>query len=776
MANVIERPALKEHNFLKSVILLILKLEVFFIPLFFLPFTFEVFEFSKQNLLWFFTILAAALWLVKMIIIDKKITYRRTPLDLPIIIFLIFWGISSILSVDWFSSLFGYYGRFSDAYLSTLCFALFYFLAVHFIDKSQIHKIFNVFISSVFVVFIISISSLFGFLMKLPSSVGFFSIMRSNFFNPLGASVESLSLFSAVILILVTALYSYNIKGTRKMSVLNIKYYALFALSLIILLLINFPAAWMVSIIGLAAIFSFALYIIYINREDRESVIEIAVAPALGLFLFSILFLFIFSGGNGLNLYKIIFNENLPQEVILASTDTKNIIWQSFKDNIFFGSGPGTFAYDFSAHRPSSFNNSQFWQLRFDKVPMHIIELFATVGLLGALSYLTVVGAFLFISFVFLKNMFRTKSEESYLAFAFSFAALSLFIVQILYITNLTLSFLFWFLLALAMVNWRFAYEKIFIIKEIDLSRYKDVRSIYLTFFFVFLGFIAYFFALQARHYLADVAYNNFRLSGNRESLITATKFNPRRVNYRIALSRDYLQEIQGDIQSLSSVNFNVNISGDKKQKLQNNIQLAIKEGEAAIAIAPNSVIAWENIAVIYRDVRSIAVGSMEPSIRYFEKAHELEPSNPVILTELGKLYLINSQTKEAVDVFDQAIKEKENYLEAHIGLAKTYDQLGQTDKALIILEEVISVQPNAEVIYESGRLYYNQGKIDKAIERFSQAVQMRPGYANAMYSLGLAYKEKGDKINALEQFEKVLEMNPGNQAVSDIIEGLKIN
>ncbi len=81
--NTIERPTLKERNFFKSTILLILKLEVFFIPLFFLPATFEVFEFSKQNLFWFLTLLATALWLFKMVVIDKKIIYKRTPLDLP---------------------------------------------------------------------------------------------------------------------------------------------------------------------------------------------------------------------------------------------------------------------------------------------------------------------------------------------------------------------------------------------------------------------------------------------------------------------------------------------------------------------------------------------------------------------------------------------------------------------------------------------------------------------------------------------------------------------
>ncbi len=79
--HTIERPVIKEKICLSSIILFILKLEVFFIPLFFLPITFEVFEFNKQNLLWLLTFTATALWLFKTVIVDKKIVYKRTPRD-----------------------------------------------------------------------------------------------------------------------------------------------------------------------------------------------------------------------------------------------------------------------------------------------------------------------------------------------------------------------------------------------------------------------------------------------------------------------------------------------------------------------------------------------------------------------------------------------------------------------------------------------------------------------------------------------------------------------
>ncbi|MEK7067811.1 MAG: tetratricopeptide repeat protein, partial [Patescibacteria group bacterium] len=260
----------------------------------------------------------------------------------------------------------------------------------------------------------------------------------------------------------------------------------------------------------------------------------------------------------------------------------------------------------------------------------------------------------------------------------------------------------------------------------------------------------------------------------SREQLLRAVKLNPQRLNYRLALAKDYVNEVKADIFLLSTPGQSETITAERKAKLQTNVQQALKEGQAATAIAPNSVMAWETLGAIYRDIRLIAVGSLEPAIRYLTKASELEPTNPVLLAELGKLYLANGQTKEAADAFEQAAEFKGDYWEAQVGLAQTYDSLGQTDKALVILEDLISRVQTPEIIYESGRLYYNQGKIDKAIERFKEAIALRPDYANAVYSLGAAYKKQGDKIRALEQFQKVLELNPGNEAVGKMVEELK--
>src|SRR4030042_5835573 len=101
---------------------------VFLMPLFFLPFSFEAFEFNKQYLLFFLVSAGLFSWLAKMVLVDKEIKFKRSPLDLFVLAFLFIAVLSAIFSVDKSSSLSGFYGRFSDGLISLLSFGIFYFL------------------------------------------------------------------------------------------------------------------------------------------------------------------------------------------------------------------------------------------------------------------------------------------------------------------------------------------------------------------------------------------------------------------------------------------------------------------------------------------------------------------------------------------------------------------------------------------------------------------------------------------------------------------------
>jgi len=91
--------------------------------------TSELFEFNKMWLTFGLTILIAAAWFTKMIL-QRKIYIQRTPLDIPIGLFLLSQIISTIFSWDTHVSLWGYYSRFNGGLLSILSYIFLYYALV----------------------------------------------------------------------------------------------------------------------------------------------------------------------------------------------------------------------------------------------------------------------------------------------------------------------------------------------------------------------------------------------------------------------------------------------------------------------------------------------------------------------------------------------------------------------------------------------------------------------------------------------------------------------
>src|SRR5258706_4811765 len=113
---------------------------LFFVtPLLLWPYTSEVFEFNKMLFVYALTIIIAGAWGVKTFQ-EKKFEIAKTPLDLPLFLFLASQIISTFTSIDRHTSLWGYYSRFHGGLASTICYiVLFYAFITHF--AGQVHAI-----------------------------------------------------------------------------------------------------------------------------------------------------------------------------------------------------------------------------------------------------------------------------------------------------------------------------------------------------------------------------------------------------------------------------------------------------------------------------------------------------------------------------------------------------------------------------------------------------------------------------------------------------------
>jgi len=119
------------------------------VPLILFSKTSEIFEFNKMVFVYAISSIILFFWFGKMIV-DKRFIFRRTILDLPLIIFLGSQVISTLLSIDVRTSIFGYYSRFNGGLLSSISYIFLYWAYVSNMDRlSTLKTFYMILVSSV---------------------------------------------------------------------------------------------------------------------------------------------------------------------------------------------------------------------------------------------------------------------------------------------------------------------------------------------------------------------------------------------------------------------------------------------------------------------------------------------------------------------------------------------------------------------------------------------------------------------------------------------------
>jgi len=85
-----------------------------------------------------------------------------------------------------------------------------------------------------------------------------------------------------------------------------------------------------------------------------------------------------------------------------------------------------------------------------------------------------------------------------------------------------------------------------------------------------------------------------------------------------------------------------------------------------------------------------------------------------------------------------------------------------QTDTATKNTEDQPKWDPmRADKDIEVGQHYMRTGNIDAAMDRFSDAIEAKPGYAPPFRYLGEAQEKKGRKRDAIKSYTRYLELYP---------------
>jgi len=752
----------------------LLHLVIFLLPLFFIPATFDFYEFNKQILLLILVGAAMLLWLGKSIFIKKTFTLAKTPLDLFLLIFLAAVLLATLFAVDKDAAFWGFYGRFAGSFLTLASFLALVFLIINHRTRSlRLGNLLKTFLWSGAALLWLSILSLLGFWAQfswLPR------LVRGGLFTPTG-SFAGLAVFLACFSGLLLAIFYFGHAQLKK-GVNSFVYTKIFllgnlCLAVALLFCLQSARAWFVLLAFLFLLIPFLIFRQTVRNKTAPKITWQVPFLAVFVFVFGALALFAFTD---------LGQKQPPQEVLPTAKTTLEIAWAQLKKDPLLGVGPGSYFYAFAQSRPVSFNQGNFWQLRFDRAGSHFLETIAHVGILGFGAYLFLLAALFFVCF---KAALAFYPRKNFFYLVPVFATAAFLLAQLVYWQNITLGFSFWFFVALTLLALKkSAVQKAFGVRRFIFKQKPEWGALLAGIFLmlVILGGWGLFGA--GRFYLADIRYaqasNQAKgLAARLSAANQATGLNPHIPDYQVLLAQLYLAQAK-DFIAQETLN-----SEQQSEKLRAILDRAITAGKRATDLASQNPAFWENLGGLYREMAGLVSGAHLWSQEAFKKAFALDPQNPRPAVLAAQAYLAEvasnefardtRQLQEAERFLTAALQLKPDYEQARIYLAVVRETQEKTTQAEDILLAVIAQNPQStEAYFQLGRIYFNRNQITWAIEQFKKVLEINPNHANALYSLGTTYRVLGQNQLALEQFQKVLILNPGNKDVAGKIRELK--
>ncbi|MBI2887247.1 MAG: tetratricopeptide repeat protein [Chloroflexi bacterium] len=163
------------------------------------------------------------------------------------------------------------------------------------------------------------------------------------------------------------------------------------------------------------------------------------------------------------------------------------------------------------------------------------------------------------------------------------------------------------------------------------------------------------------------------------------------------------------------------------------------------------------------------AVQNLE--IRRLEADVIKDPQSAEPRVRVAWAYLDQGMVDQAVVQFGEALKLRENYQAALIGLGTAFFRKNDYANALVSLEQVAELNRNnpfkrtlrelQAVYYYLGSIYAQQGKDQEAISSFREALDIDRADADSLYGLGQVYLRQGQLNEAAPLLEQAVRFDP---------------
>lgn len=704
-------------NLIFKVGLILAVLAIFFL---FTGYTTEFYEPAKLTVL---SVFAAIMLVVSSLrfTLTGKVTFTRTPLDLPLLILAVVAVISTLLSTSPYVSLLGNAPRYHGSLIALIVYVLLYFVVVNNLrGLRDIRQLVKLLLSAGVVLSVITLLSYAGVkVLPPPWSHGIN-------FTPTGASFSTAAILAMLIpFVVFGVLSSREDKAGLTVKTVYGAILMLFGLTAALTGIgINFDSSWAPIF---AAFSGLGLIWFYTQPRLTHQAVPFIVVPLILVAVITALSFIPPVGGAKNPLYERA--RSFPREVQLSFPISWKVSVSAFRDSPVWGTGPATYLFNFTNYKPIEFNNSQYWNLRFNEPFNEYLEALATKGGVGLAALLFFTAIFVSLSLRALNTLKHNHPNFTHYLIADKYnmllpalAVSGLIFIVLLAFHTATLPMMALGLIILASFMVVYARQesqqlnlkakdggvKTVLLRLANLVspldpqaeslRIETLPSVLLT---VALAVVLATFYFGSKFLLADyhhrlalnaVAQNDGITAYNR--LIQAERLNPYSDLYRTDLAQTNLALANSIVvaKGPTEASPSGSLTAEDTQNIQILIQQAVNEGKSATNLSPRNPINWEILANIYRQISGVAQNAILFALDSYGRAIQNDPLNPILRLNVGGVYYTIKNYDLAIRFFTDAINLKPDYANAYFNLSVALRDKGDLQAASSTAQQTLEL------------------------------------------------------------------------------------
>jgi tetratricopeptide (TPR) repeat protein len=180
----------------------------------------------------------------------------------------------------------------------------------------------------------------------------------------------------------------------------------------------------------------------------------------------------------------------------------------------------------------------------------------------------------------------------------------------------------------------------------------------------------------------------------------------------------------------------------------------AMKQLNTVLELDPKNAEAYANLGVIAFFERDYASASQK-----FRRALAIDPALPKAQALLGicERRLGDASARALLEKSFVKLKDKALQLQVGMELESLYDQQGEPDRAVPVMQKLVDLNPDDEnILYLAQRLYR-----ELADDTLDKLAVLAPGSARMQQVIAERLVNVGDAENAVEHYKKALKIDP---------------